>query len=68
MEIAAHIAPKPPVSHARRRPDGSWFVETTWQNGRREKFWQYKSAVEAEAFIKDQLQAWHDGQRAPTAR
>ena len=64
----AHITPKPPVSLARRRPDGSWYVDTTWQNGRREQLGRYESAVEAESYIKDQLQAWHDGQRRSSAR
>jgi hypothetical protein len=59
----AHVAPKPPTSHALRRADSSWCVETIWQNGRREQCGHYKLASEAEAFIKDQLQAWHDGQR-----
>ena len=65
METAkAHITPKPPVSHARQRADGRWYVSVTWQNGRREEIGQYKSAGEAESYIRDQLQAWHDGQRA----
>jgi hypothetical protein len=64
----AHIPSKPPISHARRRPDGSWYVEVTWQNGRREQLGRYELASEAESYIKDQLQAWHDGQRALNRR
>jgi hypothetical protein len=66
---AAYIPPsKPPVSYARQRPDGSWFVAVTWQSGRREQIGSYKSFSEAETFITEQLQAWHDGQRALTER
>jgi hypothetical protein len=62
---AAHAVPaRPPVSAARQREDGSWYAAVTWQNGRREEFGRYKSAGEAESYIKDQLQAWHDGQKA----
>jgi hypothetical protein len=64
MDTTAHIDPKPPISYARRRPDGSWFVAVTWQNGRQEDTGRFPSAGAAEEFIKQQLQAWHDGQRA----
>jgi hypothetical protein len=55
---------RPPTSYARHRADGTWCVSVTWQNGRREEIGRYKSAAEAEEFIKQQLQAWHDGHNA----
>ena len=53
----------PPVSRARRRADGSWYVEVLWHNGRREQTGHFKTALEAEQFIKIQLEAWHEGQQ-----
>ena len=55
----------PPVSHAHQQPDGSWSVDVLWHNGRREQMGHFKTATEAEEFIKLQLQAWHE---APKAR
>jgi hypothetical protein len=49
----------PPVSQARRRADGSWYVEVIWHNGRREQIGPYKTAQEANEFIKIQLQTWN---------
>jgi hypothetical protein len=54
----------PPVSHARRRIDGSWYVDVTWHNGRCQQIGHFKTALEADEFIKIQLEAWHDGQKA----
>lgn len=54
---------KPPVSMARRRPDGFWYVEVTWQNGRREEIGNYGTAAEAEEFIMAQLEVWREGER-----
>jgi hypothetical protein len=34
-----------------------------WHNGRREQIGDFKTALEAEEFIKIQLQAWHEGQK-----
>jgi hypothetical protein len=59
---------KPPVSVARRRPSGTWYVEVTWQNGRREEIGNYSTAVEAEEFIKAQLESWREGQRRFTQK
>jgi hypothetical protein len=54
----------PPVSHARRRTDGSWYVDVTWHNGRRQQIGHFKTALQADEFIKIQLEAWHEGQKA----
>jgi hypothetical protein len=54
---------KPPVSHARRRTDGSWYADVLWHNGRREQIGDFQTALEANEFIKIQLQAWHEGQK-----
>jgi hypothetical protein len=61
MKPAIADAPKPPASYARQRPDGSWFVAVTWQNGRQEQMGKFKTSTEAEDFIELQLLAWHDG-------
>jgi hypothetical protein len=47
----------PPVSHARRRIDGSWYVDVTWHNGRRQQIGHFNTALEADEFIKIQLEA-----------
>jgi hypothetical protein len=52
------------VSYARRRIDGSWYVDVTWHNGRRQQMGHFNSALEADEFIKIQLEAWHDGRKA----
>lgn len=57
----SETAGRPPVSHARRRADRTWYVEVLWHNGRRQQMGSYKTALDAEDFIKIQLQAWHDG-------
>ena len=59
----SEAAGRPPVSQARRRADGTWYVEVLWHNGRRQQMGNYKTALDAEDFIKIQLQAWHDGQK-----
>jgi hypothetical protein len=63
--MTSNDAGKPPVSHARRRDDGSWYVDVLWHNGRREKIGHFKTASEAEEFIKTQLQAWHEAPKKP---
>jgi hypothetical protein len=50
-----------PVSHARRWADGSWYVETLWQNGRSQKIGDFRTENEAEECIEIQLEAWHEG-------
>ena len=57
-----HFPARPPTAYARRRLDGSWYADVTWQNGRREHTGNYKSATEAEDDIRQMLEAWHDGQ------
>ena len=52
----------PPISYARQRTDGSWYVSVTWENGRREQIGRFKTEAEAEAAISRQLDAWHEGQ------
>ena len=64
MNDAAQVPPRPPMAYTRRRPDGSWSVAVSWQNGRQEEVGPYKTASEAEACIKQQLDAWHEGNRA----
>jgi hypothetical protein len=56
---------KPPVSKAVRLPDGSWRVDVLWHNGRNEQLGHFKTALEAEEFIKIQLQAWHEKPTPP---
>jgi hypothetical protein len=51
----------PPESNARSRTNGSWYVETLWQNGRTQKIGDFRTENEAEALIKNQLKAWHEG-------
>ncbi|MFT7577766.1 MAG: hypothetical protein ACI9XZ_004169 [Alphaproteobacteria bacterium] len=51
----------PPESHARRRTDGSWYVETLWQNGRSQEVGDFRTENEAEELIKNRLKAWHEG-------
>jgi hypothetical protein len=58
--MTTNDAGKPPVSHARRRDDGSWYVDVLWHNGRSEQVGHFKTSPEAEEFIKIQLQAWHE--------
>jgi hypothetical protein len=62
--MKSHDAGSPPVSNARRRPDESWYVDVLWHNGRREQIGNYKTALEAQDFIKLQLQAWHEVPKA----
>jgi hypothetical protein len=57
-------AGKPPVSKASKRPDGSWYADVLWHNGRREQIGHFKTALEVEDFIKSQLQAWHEAPKA----
>ena len=64
MDATTHVSAEPPVAHARRHADGSWYVAVTWQNGRREQTGRFKLATEAENYIAEMLQAWHDGHRA----
>jgi hypothetical protein len=45
----------------RRRPNGSWYVEITWPNGRKESLGNFHTSADAEDVIKSQLQAWRDG-------
>jgi hypothetical protein len=54
----------PPVSHGRRRADGSWYVDVIWHNGRRQQIGHFKTAIEADERIKILLEAWHEGQKA----
>jgi len=63
--MTANDAGKLPVSHARRQPDGSWHVDVLWHNGRREQLGNFKTAPEAEEFIKTQLEAWHEVAKVP---
>lgn len=63
--VISNDAGKPPVSHARRREDGSWHVDVLWHNGRREQLGHFETASGAEEFIKLQLQAWHEVPKAP---
>ncbi|MGA8198151.1 MAG: hypothetical protein WB902_32865, partial [Acetobacteraceae bacterium] len=41
----------------------TWYLDVLWHNGRRQQMGNYKTALDAEDFIKIQLQAWHDGQK-----
>ena len=52
----------PPVAHARKDADGSWYVAVTWGNGRQERLGPYKTEAAAQEQIKMQLDAWHEGQ------
>ena len=66
--MESNDAGKPPVSHARRRLDGSWYVDVLWHNGRREEMGHFKTAPEAEEFIKMQLQVWYERPKLPGNR
>jgi hypothetical protein len=51
----------PPKFVARRKLDGSWFIEVTWPNGRREEVPGFSNAAEADIEIKIRLDAFHEG-------
>ena len=53
----------PPISHARKNADGFWYVNVTWGNGREERLGPYKTEAVAQELIKEQLAAWHEGQK-----
>jgi hypothetical protein len=53
----------PPTLIARRKPEGSWHIEVTWPNGKKETVGDYPTAAEAEVEIKVRLEAWDDGWR-----
>jgi len=55
--------PSPPISHARKHADGSWYVAVTWGNGRKEQLGAHKTEAVAEEHMKAQLAAWHEGQK-----
>ena len=62
--MTSNDAGKPPVSHARKRLDGSWYADVLWHNGRRDQIGHFKTSPEAEEFIKIQVQAWHEVPKA----
>jgi hypothetical protein len=53
----------PPIGYARQNVEGFWYVAVTWGNGRQERLGPYKTEAVADERIKEQLAAWHKGQR-----
>ena len=50
----------PPIAHARKNADGSWYVAVTWGNGRKEQLGPYKT----EAVKNSSKRSWPHGMRA----
>ena len=53
----------PPKFTPRRKPEGFWYLEVTWPNGRTEKLEDFPTAAEAEAAGKARLDAWTEGKQ-----
>jgi hypothetical protein len=51
----------PPKFVSRRKPEGSWYIEVTWPNGKKERNGDFHSSVEADAEGKIRLESWLEG-------
>jgi hypothetical protein len=51
----------PPIFLARRKSEGSWYIEITWPNGKTEEAGNFPTAAEAGLEIKIRLEAWQEG-------